>query len=399
MSIKHSKTTLRSLLSTVFAAAMLDGAFAAQAETPAPHIVASALPSEKPIGAIEPVFEFYAAMPTGVTVSSKGRIFVNFPRWGDDVPFTVGEIRAGKVVAYPDAATNIFDPARPDQTLDSVQSVVIDPLDRLWILDTGSPNFMPPAARAAKLVAVDLATDKVVTSIVLPEAIVTPNTYLNDVRFDLRKGKSGVAFITDSSAGGLIVVDLATGEAWRKLLGHPSTSPDPTFIAIVEGEQLAIRPKDKPQIPFAFSADGIALSDDGATVYYSPLSSRHLYAVPTALLRDRSAAEDVVGRAVVDLGEKGASDGLSADHKGRIYASDYENNSIRQRQADGQWTTVAHDPRILWPDTLWVAQDGYLYFTANQLHRQGLFHEGRDLRRKPYTLFRLKIDAGPASLN
>lgn len=42
-----------------------------------------------------------------------------------------------------------------------------------------------------------------------------------------------------------------------------------------------------------------------------------------------------------------------------------------------------------------VAQDGYLYFTANQLHRQPQFDEEKDLREK---LFRIKIDAGPALL-
>jgi hypothetical protein len=49
-------------------------------------------------------------MPTGVTVSQKGRIFVNFPRWGDEVPFTVAEVREGKAIAYPDEAMNQTDP-------------------------------------------------------------------------------------------------------------------------------------------------------------------------------------------------------------------------------------------------------------------------------------------------
>ncbi len=31
-------------------------------------------------------------MPTGVTVSHSGRIFVNFPQWGDDVTATVAEV-------------------------------------------------------------------------------------------------------------------------------------------------------------------------------------------------------------------------------------------------------------------------------------------------------------------
>ena len=41
------------------------------------------------------------------------------------------------------------------------------------------------------------------------------------------------------------------------------------------------------------------------------------------------------------------------------------------------------------------ANDGYLYVTANQLHRQARFNKGKDLRVRPYTLFRILIDAQP----
>lgn len=40
------------------------------------------LPKDQKIGEIELVTNFYEAMPTGVTVTDSGRIFVNFPRWG-----------------------------------------------------------------------------------------------------------------------------------------------------------------------------------------------------------------------------------------------------------------------------------------------------------------------------
>lgn len=386
--------------------ALTSGAVAAPNSKATPHLTNSLsapshLASDQTIGSIEPVFEFYEAMPTGVTVSHDGRIFVNFPRWGDNVPYTVGEIRNGKVVPYPDAGINRFDPSRPGETLASVQSVVVDPGNRLWILDTAAPGFSSPIAGAGKLVGIDLATNKVVKTIIFPTDVLLPTTYLNDVRFDLRQGKAGVAYISDSSGngpGGIIVVDLDSGESWRKLSGHPSTAPEPGFVPLIEGEHWAIREKGKPALAFNISTDGIAISSDGATLYYCPLSSRHLFSVPTALLRDRSVSEAAVGKAVVDLGEKGASDGLESDDKGRVYGGDYENNGIRQRETDGEWKTIAHDPRILWPDTLSVAADGYLYFTANQLHRQPQFHEGQDLRQKPYTLFRIKIDAGPVIL-
>jgi hypothetical protein len=41
-------------------------------------------------------------MPTGVTVSTTGRIFVCFPRWGDDVHAAVAEVKKGEIAPYPD---------------------------------------------------------------------------------------------------------------------------------------------------------------------------------------------------------------------------------------------------------------------------------------------------------
>jgi sugar lactone lactonase YvrE len=104
---------------------------------------------------------------------------------------------------------------------------------------------------------------------------------------------------------------------------------------------------------------------------------------------------------VENLGEKGASDGLESDSTGRIYITDYEHNAIRRRLPSamaGSAETLVFDPRVLWPDTLSIASDGYLYFTANQLHRQPGFHNGNDLREKPYSLFRIAVDAQPVLL-
>src|SRR4051812_12792780 len=158
-------------------------------------------------------------MPTGVTVSHAGRVFVNYPRWGDPVTFTVAEVKGGKAAAYPDAAFATFDKRRPGETLVSVQSVVVDPADRLWLLDTGSIEFGPIIPGGAKLVGVDLASNKVFKTITFPPEVALKTTYLNDVRFDLRKGKAGVAYITDSSGqgpNGILVVDLATGQSRRR---------------------------------------------------------------------------------------------------------------------------------------------------------------------------------------
>ncbi|MGI3747139.1 MAG: L-dopachrome tautomerase-related protein [Janthinobacterium lividum] len=372
---------------------------AATTATPATALPANA-PAEKTIGQLEQVFAFHDAMPTGVTVTETGRIFVNFPHWGDDVPFTVGEIRDGKVVAYPDAAINKEDPKDPAKGLISVQSVVADGQGRVWLLDTAAPNFAAPKAGGAKLVAVDLASNKVVKTLVFPANVILPSTYVNDMRFDFRSGKEGTVYVTDSSVSGpgaIIVMDIASGKATRRLNGAKSTSVDPDFKPEVEGQAALVSkgPDGKPKT-MGVASDGIALSADGKTLYFSALSSRHLFAVPTEMLRDTSVSEAQLNAAVKDLGEKGASDGLESDANGAVYAGDYEHNGIRKRLADGSWQTIVHDPRVLWPDTLSVGPDGYLYFIANQLQRQAGFHNGKDLREKPYSLLRVKIDAAPA---
>lgn len=110
-------------------------------------------------------------------------------------------------------------------------------------------------------------------------------------------------------------------------------------------------------------------------------------------LADQSKSDSEVARTVKDLGEKGgASDGLESDAEGRVYLSDYEHNAIRRRNVDGEIETIVHDPQLLWPDTLSLAANGYLYVTANQVERQAVFHNGQDLRQKPYVLFRVKVD-------
>jgi sugar lactone lactonase YvrE len=363
------------------------------------------LPTDEPLGALEPVAYFNGAMPTGVTVSHKGRIFVNFPKWGDDVSFTVAEIRKGETVAYPDESINQTNPADQAAALVSVQSVVVDPVDRLWILDTGSPLFQPTKYGGPKLVCVDLKTDQVSKKILFPQDVALPTTYLNDIRFDLRRGSEGMAFITDSAQkgpNGIIVVDLASEQSWRRLHDHPSVKPEElqTFLPIVEGRPfLEQQPDGSVKHGASMGSDGIAINADGTRLYYCPLGSRKLYSVDTNVLSDQSLKEQEVGATVIDEGDRGgASDGLESDSAGNIYSTNYEHNAILRRSPDKRWETLTHEPRLLWPDTLSLATDGYLYVTANQLHRQARFHKGKDLRRKPYSLFRIRVDAQPVLL-
>ncbi len=414
--------------------------------------------TDQPVGHLETVATFNDAMPTGVTVSHANRIFVNFPRWGDEVPFTVAEIVNGKAVPFPNPEINdwpgrkllnpnAFADVQADQThFVSVQSVVVDPADRLWVLDTGAPLLKNIVPGGPKLVCIDLATNKVIRTILLPPEVAGENSYMNDVRFDLREGESGTqdlstaigsrpapdartppadskfpiakrspgtvapgagtmhgtAYITDSSSQGpnaIIVVDLATGKSMRRLNQHVSTLSEPGFLMFAEGQPVYQTLPGHPAEPVLFAADGIAISADGTELFFCPINSTKLYGVPTKYLRDKSKSDaDVAGTVRIVTG-KMPSDGLESDASGNIYMTDPVTDSIhRFRPATGQTETLAHDPRLLWPDTMSLSDDGYLYVTANQLHRQPTMHNGKDLRQKPYQLFRIKVDAAPVRL-
>lgn len=186
----------------------------------------------------------------------------------------------------------IYDPAKG---FISVQSVVADGKGRIWALDTAAPEFATPRAGGAKLVAIDLTRNRVVKTLVFPPEVILPSTYVNDMRFDFRVGKQGTVYVTDSSVsgpGGIIVMDIASGKAIRRLSGAAQTSVDPDFVPVVEGKPaLLTRDADGKPKALGVASDGIALSADGKDLYFSLLYSRHLYAVSTALLRDPGISE------------------------------------------------------------------------------------------------------------
>jgi sugar lactone lactonase YvrE len=299
---------------------------------------------------------------TGMAVSEDGRVFVNYPRWSDDVPFSVGEIVAsGEVVPFPDELWNAWDgESQPGDHLVCVQSVYIDSDGFLWVLDAASAYLRGVVPGGAKLLKVD--------------SIAPPASYLNDVRIDTKKR---VAYVTDSGLGGLILVDLDTGTSRRRLGDHHSTKSE-ELVLTIGGRQWLVNGQG-PQV----HSDGLALDKDGHYLYYQALTGRTLYRIETRWLLDTAVSERELGTKVESMGETGAADGIIFGPGGYLYLSAIEDDAINIFASLGTVETVVKDRRLSWPDSFAEGPDGYLYVTTSQIHL------GSD-RTEPYRIFKLK---------
>lgn len=337
---------------------------------------------------LEVVAEFSNWQVTGVAVSSHGRIFVNFPDWSDPHGLSVAELgRDGRLVSFPNAAWNASRGPAQNRFV-CVQSVYVDGVDALWVLDAGSPKRRGVVPGGAKLVRIDLERDDVAQVISFPDAIAPRKSYLNDVRVDVAHD---YAFIPDSGLGALIAVDLRTGRARRLLADHPSVKPEPGVALTVEGNRLIDPDTGGPP---AIASDGIALDEQGGYLYYKALAGHALYRVPVAVLERPDAPPADVAGAVQKLGDVPASDGIEF-RGGRVYLTAIEDNAI-VRCVVGRPTLdeLVRDERLKWPDSLAWAPDGSLYVTASQIHLGPRFHHGENRVREPYRLFKIAVSPG-----
>jgi sugar lactone lactonase YvrE len=346
---------------------------------------------------IEQVAEFPHQV-TGVTVSEGGRIFVNFPRWTEDTPISVAELRAdGTLVPYPNAEWNAWRNARKDEITPHnhwvcVQSVFADGRGNLWVIDPAAPAVSWIVPDGPKLVRISLATNTVAQVIQFDQTVAPQGSYLNDVRIS-RDGK--FAYITDSGArGALVVVELATGRARRVLDGDPSTQPRKGLVVMTDGKPL--RRPDGRGVEFA--SDGIALSRDGRYLYWQALTGDTLYRIATGVLDNQGLRGEDVSGFVQPFGLNGVADGLWVVRgTDKMLISALQENAVKVRNLDdgpgAQARTLVQDPRLRWPDTFAQGPDGTVYVTASRI-QDSAFYKPDAPPALPTQLWRLRLVRG-----
>ncbi len=315
------------------------------------------LPTEKQPDLVE-VAQFKEAQVTGVTITKDGRLFANFPRWRDNLPFSVVEIlKDGTYRPYPDEAWNNWKGKPEKNKFTCVQSVFAHG-NSLFVLDPSSPE-MKEVVGQAKLFEFDLTTNKLKRSWEFDETVAPKKSYLNDLRID---EESNQVYITDSGLGGLVVLDMKTGDAKRLLDKHPSTKSENVTLT-VEKEEFKLANGEKPQI----HSDGIAISPVDDKLYYHALTGYTLYRVPTSELTTGRKDETKLVKKVENLGVTPAPDGMIFDKEGNLYMADLERNAVSYRTPDGDMKILIQDERIKWPDTFTIDNENNLIFTDSLL--------------------------------
>lgn len=338
---------------------------------PARKAPAEAPKAAAPEGAKLQLVAAFDHQVTGVAVAKDGRIFVNFPRWTEDSPISVGELKNGKVVPYPDPDWNSWRNARQDEITPQdhfvcVQSVVADGNGYLWVLDPAAPAMEQIVKGGPKLVQIELASNRVVKVYPFDERVAPPGTYLNDIRFS-PDGEWG--YVTDSGRGAILVINLKSGEIRRLLDGVSSTQPEKGVLVHIGGKPLR-RPDGKAP---TFAADGITLSPNGSTLFWQAISSYTLHSVSTAALRDPALTPEQLEEEVRKAGGTVIADGLWTSSKGQIFVTSPEDNSVKLRVAEGKLVDVVKDKRLNWPDSLAEGPDGSIFVTASAIPDSRMF--------------------------
>lgn len=351
-------------------------------------------------GAIPAVFSGSVNAPiAGIHFDAKGTAFVSTPRlMSAEAPATLSildtQFQSGpaRLTAFPSLQGNAVNTAA-DKSLRNVLGFYVDRHNGwLWALDMGfvAGETESPVG-AQKLMVLDLKSGRTVKSIALDGVADRKASFLNDVVVD---EKRRIAYISDSGTRsapnnqvGLIVVDFATGAARRVLDRHPDLQIEAGVKVVSHGADVW------PGNPLLIGINGIALSPDAGTLYWTVTTGTRAHALPTAVLRQSGSTDAQIADQIQDIGTVGGNtDGIVTDAGGNLYITDVTRNGIVKYDPRTQsMSLVASSEGVHWPDTPAIRPEGDLIFTSSSLndHFAGAVKPGHER----YELWRLRLDA------
>ena len=253
-----------------------------------------------------------------------------------------------------------------------VQSMEIDPLGRMWVLDSGSQNQVSGdfVFGPARVIIYDLTSPDPSAPLLeytFPPPVALPNgsmTFLNDIVVDWRRNLAYISLSIDD--GGVIFFDANSPPRSARMTNKFTQVTQPQYLTQSYCNLSTITLGPTP-------SDGIALSPDGATLLFCPLIGTELYRVPTAAFTQSTGPTVRTDQVEALLQKPGMSDGLAMTNASALF---YGNNQACGLNA---WETASpptpeNQPLVLqnsslfnWVDTLAFDGQGSLLFTTNRL--------------------------------
>ncbi|MDY6839844.1 MAG: L-dopachrome tautomerase-related protein [Thermodesulfobacteriota bacterium] len=296
----------------------------------------------------------------------------------DNPEFKVMRLENGKAVPYPNEEIS--------KSLAAVIGIQATKDGTLWWLDMGNETISP------KLVGWDTKANRLKAVHVIPREASVANSFHQDFAIDERRNK---AFIADMSRGGMIdesepaivVMDLNTGQVRRVLQGHKVFQPGDTPI-IAEGKAMGMKDEKGSVHDIKLGLNPIAIDPGNEWVYFASMTPGKLYRVPARILGDFSKPESAIEKAIEAYADKPSCDGIAAGENGAVYITNVDENAISIADKSGTKIWVKDD-RFVWPDGLYIAPDGSVVVTVNQLNSAPAFNDGESFAKKPYLIMRV----------
>lgn len=316
-----------------------------------------------------------------------GFYYLTLPRMKNGVPATLARISAIDTIdtapllqPYPSWEMNREDDCN---ALQNVQNIEIDAKGQLWIIDGGHTSTLlerPTEKCPPKLVIYDIKGNRSTTVYTFPENVANKQaSFLYDLVVDSTDG--GYAYITDNSGRdpGIIVYSLRDNRSW-KFRHSRSMRADPTATdfritgitvsAPINIAGIALGPKVQT------SNSQVVIGED-REVFYSPLSSHHLYSINTSVLKNEANTnngQEFMGQ-VRDLGTKASQTAsMIMDYQGVLYYGLLSDNSIGRWDSHTPFQTgqkiISRDPEYLqWPSSFAFDDMGNLTLMTNKLQK------------------------------
>jgi hypothetical protein len=370
--------------------------------TPAPPIPpvqppVEPVPTPPPPPPPGPVLEVVAQLPAppgNIAVTPDNRLIVSMHPFGAPKMRVLEVLRDSTTKAFPSEEWS--GPPRPDGIgIAAIIGIECDRTGAVWMLDAGSSaNGKDQPLVVPKLVAWDTRTNALARVIHLPPPACAPNSFMQDFAVDLTHQ---AVFIADTGRGDLlgdstpaiVVVDLRTGLAKRRLQGNASLQPENVPI-VIDGRAVSAAGSNGAASEPRLGLNPITIDPRDEWVFFGSMNGTALYRVRTLDLIHPALSDEQLGNLVEKYGPKGVSDGISVDSAGNLYVTDLNNKAIGVLGADRAYRLYLEDPRLLWPDGLSCGPDGFFYLTVNQLHRHAILNGGKSEAAPPFLIMRFK---------